>query len=88
MRHEMTYHTCDRCGNKLRKRNFFDKIFRLVRCYNLQYRDIIREEQTRHTVTDDGKEEIEIFVSDGIRQLGIELCPKCARAFRRFMRCK
>ena len=71
MRHEMTYHTCDRCGNKLRKKNFFDHIFRLVRCYNLQYRDIIREEQAIHKVTDDGKEEIEIFVSDGIRQLGI-----------------
>ena len=88
MRHEMTYHTCDRCGNKLRKRNFFDQIFRFVRCYNLNYRDIIREEEYVHKKKDNGEEEIEILITDGIRQFGIELCPRCARAFRRFMKNK
>lgn len=88
MRYEMTYHTCDRCGSKLRKRNFFDHIFRFLRCYNLQYTDLIRQEEPVHKISDDGKEEVEIMVMDSIRQFRIELCPRCARAFREFMKNK
>lgn len=88
MRHEITYHTCDRCGDKLRKRNFFDKIFNFVRCYNLNYRDIIKSKEHIYKKNDNGEEEVEILITDGIRQSGIELCPKCARAFRQFMKNK
>lgn len=88
MRHENIYHTCDRCGIKLKKRRFFNDIFEFVRCYDLRYRDIIQQEEHRYKKDENGKDDVEIFVSDGIRQSTIELCPKCARAFRQFMRNK
>ncbi len=85
MRHENIYHTCDRCGNKLKKRNFFSEMFPHRRISTLYQREVFEREEQHYKVNDKGDCEVEIYLASGVNETAIELCSKCRRAFKRFM---
>lgn len=80
MKHIIEYHTCDRCGKELKKRNFLNKLF--SKCYT-QYtlRRAYRHEISNYKEND----ETEIYVHESCYDTPIELCSECTKEFKNFM---
>lgn len=85
MKHQISWHSCDRCGKPLRKNYFFDDLFRHNVYHKLYHSELFEEEVNKVHIDKDDKREVEICLEAREKEITIELCDKCAKDFKKFM---
>lgn len=77
MKHEKEWHTCDRCGKEIIK---YDKNRVHIKTQEI---DSLNEDKI-YTAKDLAKQTLPMLVWE--EEYEYELCPKCRKEFKRFMR--
>lgn len=88
MKHSKEWHTCDRCGVKVKPIQE-EQIFRFVHINRADLQMMYSEKNgyvVGITPTSEENISVELVEDCVIRKAKFELCPKCRKEFERFMR--
>lgn len=94
MKHQKEWRTCDRCGAKIEKpKIWYDRMSPYLRTVNLKramsFKEIfteIEQDRIEPIINEDGIQNIMLCEYYCTKTKQIDLCPKCRKDFKRFMK--